>query len=160
MVLFNTVQYSPELADDSWTSYAEAMGDICQAPGRWFAAEVWGGGKKYLVTQCSKEQCTSQEVVSAKGDRTRHIVRLCVGATLSIFGQLLALPLKGFAYTNAEIRLKHQVAYRPLTADERQQLADMIRTRQTLAKERQGCTVVIGCALCSICSLLCSLVCK
>ena len=75
MNFFSTVLYSPELIDNSWTSYAEAAADLCRAPGRWVAAELWEGGKKVVITSTWKDDVIFEEK-SSESEGFNRIVRM------------------------------------------------------------------------------------
>lgn len=157
MGIFNTVQYYSEIQDDGWSSYAESAANVCRAPGRWLAAEFWGGGKSYVVTRSDKiDNCFNvNEAKLAQSEGWRKVARIVMGLALSIPGEILAIPLMGFAFTSEEIKLKHKVTVTQLTQEESARLASLIDERQKLAKERQGCEPISCCLLFSICYLLC-----
>lgn len=161
--LYSTVEYAPELVDDSWTSYAEAAADVCRAPGRWVAAELWGGGKKVVITSTWNDEVYFDEK-SSDAESFKRVVRFVAGLALSVFGNLLAIPFMAVAYLNEEIRLKHRVVYQmqndlKVAPEDYARLNELVEERQRLAKERQGCEP-ISCLLLSICCMLCYLVCK
>lgn len=169
---FSTVQYASGLESDSWLSKFENAADVCRSPSRWFAGELWGGGKKYefkilmLQTVGGAELSPSaRSMICLSAIKTKaaqgmqKVLRIIVGLLLSLPGQIAAIPLMAIAYVSQEIRLKHKAVVRPLSPEETQKLKELIAERQKLAKERQGCEA-ISCLLLSICCLLCCLVCK
>lgn len=163
MGFFSTVEYSQTMQDNGWFSKAETAADILRAPSRWVAAEVWGGGKRFKVFEKQEllhihKDLTCKEFPEELAQGIRKIARIFIGGILSLFGQILAIPCMSLAFLSSEIRLKHKFASRELTAEERTQLRKMIDERMKLAKERQGCEP-ISCLLCSICLLMCSMVC-
>lgn len=165
MGFFKTVQYAQELEDDSWLSKFEAAADVCRAPYRWLESE-WNSenGKKYLMTCYDAQGLLSDELhVKEVGSKItqgiQKVMRVVAGLLFSLPGQIVAIPLMAVAYSSEEIRLKHKIAVRNLSDDEKQKLEELIDKRQELAKERQGCEPV-SCLLFSICCLLCYLVCK
>jgi hypothetical protein len=154
---FSTVEYAPNLADNSWCSKAEKVADVCRAPGNW-VAELWAGGKKHEITVVSKDEGRAT-IKDNKSEGLRKVIRVIVGLVLSIPGQLLAVPFMGIAFISDEIRLKHTVAHRNLNAAEMEKLAELIAKRQELAKSKQGCEP-ISCFLFSIVCLLCCICCQ
>lgn len=167
---FNTVQYDSDLQDDSVFSRLEAAADVCRAPSRWVATEIWSGGKTYTIHHIKEDDeiqqdgenqnlnCEATDSKSMQG--IQKVVRILAGLILSLPGQVLALALMGAAFIGSEeIRLKHKMSVRTLSEEERQKVEELIQKRQELAKERQGCEPV-SCILCSICCLLCCLVCQ
>lgn len=170
--MFNTVQYHPALKDDSWIGKLEAAADVCRGPSRWVAAEFFGWGKTYIVGYMLPPKAGEDEKVEnvlnfgVQEEEDLPVVtgmqkamRIALGIILSVPGQILAVPLTAIIYCcSEEIRLKHTIAVRKLSDEEQQKLAELIMKRQELAKERQGCEP-ISCALWTICSLLCYLVC-
>ena len=89
MHFFSTVQYSPELIDNSWTGYAESAADVCRAPGRWIAAELWDEGKQVVITSTWNDDVIFEEK-SSKAEGLIRIVRFIAGIALCVFGNLLA----------------------------------------------------------------------
>ncbi len=158
MGFFNSVSYAPSILDDSWYSQAEALADVCRGPRRWLAGELWNGGEKYQITEVSTENIDIEEVLTIQSQGIQKVLRVVIGLLLSIPGEAVAAFFMAFAFTNEEIRLKHKVTVRELSADEKQKLTDLIEERQKLARERQGEPITCS-ILCSICCLLCCLVC-
>ena len=138
MNFFSTVLYSPELIDNSWTSYAEAAADLCRAPGRWVAAQLWEGGKKVVITSTWKDDVIFEEK-SSESEGFNRIVRCIAGIALCLFGSLLAVPFMAVAYLNEEISLKHRLIYQKLNAlkvapADYERLNELVEERQRLAK--------------------------
>jgi hypothetical protein len=166
IVFFNTVQYDADFEDNSWLSKVEAAADVCRAPSQWLAAELWSGGKKYIVTKPDSNKMSDfddgvccNEVKPKVTQGMQKVIRIGLGLFLSLPGQILALPLMGIAYAaSKEIFLKHKISVRKLSEEEQKELVELIQKRQELAKERQGCEP--NCLLCTICCLLCYLVCS
>lgn len=162
--IFNTVQYDSDIKDESFFSKLEAAADVCRAPSRWVASEIWGGGKTHMISHINQDDenqdLVCEEIDSKSMQGMHKVIRIVVGLILSLPGQALALPLTGAAIIGSEeIWLKHTMSVRTLSDEEQQKLEELIQKRQELAKDRQGCEP-ISCLLCSICCLLCCLVCR
>lgn len=151
---FNKVYYVDEIKDNGWLSQFETAADICRAPSRWVATELWNGSKVYEMDLDFHEPRNESQT-----EGIRKVIRVVLGLILAIPGQLLAIPLMGIAFLSEEIRLKHKVMVVELSKEEADKLQELITQRVNLAKEKQGCEP-ISCLLVSICLLLCCLVCK
>lgn len=150
--------------DTSIYAKSESIANVLRAPGRWFAAQCWNGGKMICITNKNPNSNESSSLVRySQGTDPKttmqKILRLLVGAVLSIPGHALAIPFMSFALISQEIRLKHQFSVRDLTKEENEQLKALIEERKSRANQKQGCEP-ITCILCSICCLLCTLVCR
>ncbi|MBA3722579.1 MAG: hypothetical protein H0W88_09285 [Parachlamydiaceae bacterium] len=153
MSFFNTVRYSPELVDNSFFSKCDAAADVTSAPMRWLATDLFGGIKTYTV---SKKLIVSgfnvkEEDVKAAGIFQR-IIRFPLSLLLSLPSVILTAAIRGVAYINPEIRLKHKISSVALSEDESKELSKLIKNRQKL--EKQGCEPVSCSILSSICYLL------
>lgn len=157
---FNTAQYESGVEDDTWLSKFEAAADVCRAPSRWLAGELWSGGKTYEVTRrFHPVDFEAEEVDQNDSEGFQKVMRIVMGLIFSLPGQIAAIPLMAIAYCSEEIRLKHKVTVVELSDEEKKKLADLISEREKLTAERQGCEPV-SCILLTICYLLCHLACK
>lgn len=158
---FSKVEYNtPELQDNSWTSKCENIADVLRAPRRWLAGDCFGAGKTFIVI---KEGLGFDDQHSKEVKVFQKIIRDVIAIVTFIFGELFALPFMAVAFLNKEIRLKHAIAVRNLTEEEKKELQDLINQRLELAKDKQGCEPVTGLGLsflCSITCLLCCVVCR
>jgi hypothetical protein len=157
MGFFSTVYYGQGLEDNSCCSYAETIADVCRAPSRWVASDLFGTEKTYMIISYNENE-VEVLVPNNNTEGWRKVLRVIVGLIFSIPGALMAVPFMALAYASEEIRLKHRVVANELTPEETKRLKELIDERQRLAKERQGCEPV-SCLLFSICCLLCCMVC-
>ena len=158
MGFFNTVTYSRNLEDNSWFAKAESLADACRAPSKWVAAEIWGGGKTYRVSDFNRSLNIAERNTPTSEGLIGKIVRIAAGVILAVPGYLLSIPLMSSAFLSEEIRLKHAWSSRRLSEQEHSKLSQLIDERKKVSKEQQGCEP-ISCMLVSIVCLMCCLVC-
>lgn len=148
MGLFQTVRYEGVPTDKSLTAMAERLADAFDAPRQWLV-----GSNRHVVKQEGSD--FKAETYPTKSSGLRELIRKVFGL-MFVSGSCFAAPFKLFALTNPEIRMKHEVAKKTISAEGKQQLADAIKERAKLSSERQGCEP-ISCSLCTIICLLCSI---
>lgn len=155
--------------------WAETLADICHTPTRWVASAFSLGGRKVeVVVNLSNELRTDnvvdeplikpEELKESKVCWLARVVRTIIGVVLCIPCEIAAIKLKAFALCGSdEIWLKHLVAVKAATPEQKKTLAQLIDARQKLLSENQECEVVIlgSCSFAaSIVCLLTCIVCK
>lgn len=129
---FDKVYFSSENLDSGWLSKFEAAADVCRAPSRWVANELWNGGIVYKIYIQLGDFVDIYKENQPQSEGIKKVIRVVVGLILAIPGQLLALPLMGIAFFSEEIRLKHKLAVVDLSDEEFDKLERLIEERKIL----------------------------
>lgn len=144
---FCTVNYT-KFPDKSIYGYAESCADTLRTPSRWVGS-LFGFGKVSCVNQNARviHDCEFKNTF-------QKVALVALGVFLAVPGQVLAIPLMGFAYLSEEIRLKHKYAVKTLEPAEYNKMKELQQARQKLTGEKKECEPVT-CILLSVCCMFC-----